>query len=455
MKRKNFVLLFAALFAGVLCFSGCSTQNNYEMSYEQVISLLENQSREMMGIFFNFGAQQKNLNLATKFDTDNINFDLDVQTQARVDYDSRVQDMSLSLLADVESPESEFKVDWVLDYSFIWDNMYFKLSKFLLDWSNTDDLAMVDMIANTFRWQRFSLNMSGFNFSKSFDLYDLYSEKMEEIVSNAWKTMINQWSWLYGWMFDEYKWYNAWKYSIDEDKVDEMLQMYVDMMNGFYSWMLAQYADSLWTTDEDMWSVDFGSLFSGITYSNLGGYFVIVWKNDVVETMEDAHITIDGTWVVFNYYYGKDWFYLEAKTESWEDIMLITAKRYGKTYSIYANMMSVLGVKWDLKLNKFSKKDWIDLDFDLRLTMDTNLQMLDDAESLDENNIEIPFKWSYNIKNINKFSLQEPSDAIDLMEMLWGYLWASMGGDDEYREDDEYEYWDDEEYEVADVEVEE
>ena len=246
---------------------------------------------------------------------------------------------------------------------------------------------------------------------------------MWEIVDNAWKTMINQWSGIYDWIFDEYKWYNAWKYSVDEEKIDEMLKLYADMMNEFYSWLLAQYAaQNLWGEEID--AVDFNSLLSGIKYDNLQWYFVIVWKNEVVETMEGAYMNIDGTWMIFNYYYWKDWLYLEVKTEDWEDVMLIVAKRNWRTYDVYANMMSVLGLKWDLKFNKFSKKDWIDVDFDMKFTVNMEWEMLSDLQDLKETYMEVPFKWNYKVKNIDSFSLQEPSDAVDLMEMLGGYLWT-------------------------------
>ena len=121
MKRKNFALLFAVLFAGVLCFSGCSTQKNYDMSFEQVISLLENQSREMMEMFFNFDAQEKDVNLATKVNTDDIDLALNVLSQVKVDYDSKVQDTAISCDADVKIPESklDFSTSGAVNYSLI------------------------------------------------------------------------------------------------------------------------------------------------------------------------------------------------------------------------------------------------------------------------------------------------------------------------------------------------
>ena len=120
------------------------------MSYEQVISLLENQSREMMDMFFNFDAQQKDVSLVTKLDTDELNLDLDVKSQAKIDYNSKMQDMSLSFVADVKVPESEldFSTSGAMDYSLIWDNMYLKLSKFSLNWPSAKDLAMVNIFLN-------------------------------------------------------------------------------------------------------------------------------------------------------------------------------------------------------------------------------------------------------------------------------------------------------------------
>ena len=428
MKRKNLILSIIVLFVGVFSFSGCSTQKNYNMSFEQVISLLENQSKEMMEMFFNFDAQEKDISLVTKLDTDELNLDLDVKSQARIDYDSKMQDMFYHYFLN-KGPL-----------------LYLKLSKFSLNWPSAKDLAMVNMVVNGFKWQRFKLGMSGLNLSKSFDLYSLYNERLWEIVDNVWEVMINQWSGVYDWIFDEYKLYNDWKYYVDEEKFDDMLKLYADMMNEFYSGLLAQYtAQNLW--DKEVNLVDFNDLLSGITYDNLQWYFIIAWKNEVVETMEGVYMNVDWTWMILNYYYGKDWLYFEVKDENWEDLMLIVAKRNGRTYSVYANMMSVLWIKWDLKFNKFSKKDWIDIDFDMELTANMEWETLSDLENLNEIYMEVPFKWNYKVKNIDNFSLQEPSDAVDLMEMLGWYLW--MWTVDEQLSDDlewDYEY----EYELFD-----
>lgn len=432
MKTKNFILSVILLFIGTFLFTGCSTQKNYNMSYEQIIALLENQSKEMMEIFFDVDAQQKYFDLSTKLDMSGINLDLNAKSQARVDYDSMLQDTDISFDADVKvlDQELDFNTSWAVKYSLIWDDMYLKLSKFALKWPSASDLAMVTMIVNSVKWQWFKLSMSGFSMSKAFDLHSLYNEKLWEMANKAGDAMINEWSGVYDWMFDDYKWYNAWKYSIDKQKFDEMLQVYVEMMNEFYSWLFSQYVQNLWANADEMWLIDFGSMLSWITYDNLQWYFVVVWKNDVVETMEDAHINIDGTWIVVNYYYWKDWLYFEVKTEEWEDMMLIVAKRNGKTYSVYANMNSMLGVKWDLKFNKFSKKGWIDVDFDLNLTVNINSGALMDSEISNDMIMDIPLKWNYKVKSIDNFSLQEPKDAVDLMEMFGGYLWTM--GETEY-----------------------
>lgn len=424
MKRKNLVLSILVLFVGALSFAGCSTQKNYDMSYEQVISVLENRSKEMFDMFFNLDAQQKEINISTKVDTDTVNLDLDVQSQAKVDYESKVEDMNFDFDADVKVPESEldFTTSGTLKYSLIWDDMYLKLSKFSLKWPSASDLAMASMVVNWFKWQRFKLSMSGASMSQAFELHELYSEKMWDIVNNAWDSMINEGSGIYDWNFDEYKWYNAWKYSIDKEKFDEMLHMYIDMMNEFYSWIFAQYAQNLWSDNVDF--PDFNNILSGIMYDNLQWYFVIVWKDDIVETMEDAYMNIDGTWYIVNYYYWKDWLYFEMNTEDWEDMMLIEAKKNWKIYNIYANLNSMLWLKWDIKINKFSKKDWIDADFDLNLTVNVDSDSLDDVEISENLEMELPLKWNYKVKNIDKFSVQEPADAVDLMEMLWSYMWS-------------------------------
>ena len=454
MKRKKFILPIIALFIGVSFFSGCSTQKKYEMSYEQVISFLQNQSKEMMDMFLDVESQQKDLDMSTNITTDEMALDLDVKSQTRIDYTSDfTEDLSLSFDAGIRVPESEldFTVSWALNYSLIWDDMYLKLSKFSLKWPSAKDLAMVNMVVNGFKWQWFKLNMSGANMTNVFTSYKAYIKELKNMWDEAWSLMINEWSVVYDWMFDEYKWYNAWKYSIDKEWFDTLLHTYLDTMDNFYSWFFNQYAENLWSSNEELQSLNFSELLSWITYDNLQWYFVIVWKNDVVETVEGAHMDINGTWVTFSYYYGKDWLYLDANVDDGENIMSILVKKNWKKYDVDMNFMSIFKIKWDMKFNKFSKKDWIDMDFDLDVLIST--EGLVEEEPI---NIQAPFKWNYKVKNIDKFSLQAPSDAIDLMEMLGGYLWTSVGGD-EYT--DEYEYLDDaieldNEYEVVGYSIE-
>ena len=441
MKRKNLILPMIALFVGVFSFSGCSTQKNYNMSYEQAVSILENQSKEMIDILFGFKSQEKDVNLFTKIDMDALNLDLNLLSQTKIDYDSRMEDVSLEFDADVKVPESEIDLitSWVLNYSLIWDDIYLKLSKFSLKWPSAKELAMVTMVVNSMKWQRFKLSMSGSTVSKAFDLYDLYYKKLWDMADKASEGVINEGDEVYNWMFDEYKWYNAWKYSVDEEKFNEMLHIYVDAMNEFYSWLFTQYSENLWVTNEEMWFVDFNTIFSGITYENLRGYFIIVWKNDVVETMENAHINIDGTWIICNYFYWKDWLYFEAKTDDGEDFMSIALKRHWRTFDIEANLLSMLLAKWNIKFNKASKKAWIDADFDLIISVDidaedlvTSEEELQDAKNI---NVKVPLKWNYKLKSIDNFSLQEPDEYIDLMDMFGDYLWSAETEEELYNEE--------------------
>jgi hypothetical protein len=133
--------------------------------------------------------------------------------------------------------------------------------------------------------------------------------------------------------------------------------------------------------------------------------------------------------------------YFNTNTADWENIMSIVARRNWKTYNVEANMNSMMKIKWDVKFNQFSKKAWVDIDFDLVVSVDS--ESMDNSEESVVIDMEIPFKWTYKVKNIDKFSLQEPSDAVDLMEMLGGFLWMWMADElltDDFEWDDEYDY---------------
>ena len=155
--------------------------------------------------------------------------------------------------------------------------------------------------------------------------------------------------------------------------------------------------------------------------------------------MENAHINIDGTWIICNYFYWKDWLYFEAKTDDGEDFMSIALKRHWRTFDIEANLLSMLLAKWNIKFNKASKKAWIDADFDLIISVDidaedlvTSEEELQDAKNI---NVKVPLKWNYKLKSIDNFSLQEPDEYIDLMDMFGDYLWSAETEEELYNEE--------------------
>ena len=58
-----------------------------------------------------------------------------------------------------------------------------------------------------------------------------------------------------------------------------------------------------------------------------------------------------------------------------------------------------------------------------------NWETIWESESVENFVFELPLKWSYRVMSIDKFSLSEPTEAIDFMEILGDYIWDDPEND--------------------------
>ena len=102
--------------------------------------------------------------------------------------------------------------------------------------------------------------------------------------------------------------------------------------------------------------------------------------------------------------------------EGEETLVTIVAQKKHSKYEVSANIANSILLNWSLS-PKLSKSD-INLEFNATLTIKSDTEWNPDTV--------IPFKGSWKYDSIPEFTVTAPSDAQDLSELLWSYLWSTI-----------------------------
>ena len=307
--------------------------------------------------------------------------------------------------ANITSSWETIKLNGAIDTKLVNDIVYINISSLDLTWS--ENLAMIEMMIEWFKNQWFSIPMTGVN-----DAPDTFSviKDSKELNSKIKDVIINEGLVVYSWAFKEFDWYNAWKFSLDNEKLNELIKEYYDTINSELS---GESINEVPTLD----------------IQNFEWYLAITWKDKVTTILENMAIAEDDSLININWFAG-DSFKLYL-SEGEEDLISLIAEKKGSKYKITAIVADSLFVDGTIspKLSKSS----IDLNFDITLTIK--------SEDEWQANVIIPLKWNWGYNSTEEFTVVAPESAQDLTELLWSYLWGIIWWDD-YEYDEEYDYED-------------
>jgi len=419
--KKSFLLL--GLLTTTICLTACWSKN-YNMSFEEALEIANHSALQDILTENNF---EQNFDISGNYDTDWTKVNADIALNSKQNLDKKISESSTKFTADIASSWEIIKANWKLDIKMINDAIYLNLSSFNLTWS--EDLSLVGIMAEWIKNQWFSIPMSGLSdmpntFSILKDSEGL-NTKIKEIVTN-------EWSEVYNWKFTQFNWYNSWKFSLDNEKLNTLIKEYYDEMNANLD------EESIQTIPE-------------LNIQNFEWYLIITGKDKVTTVIENMAIAEDEIIINAKWFAGEDFeLYL---SEDGEDIISIIANKKGGKYEVSANIANTISLNWTIspKLSKSS----INLKFDAKLIIKSETQW--------EKDTIIPFNGSWKYNSISEFTTSAPEDAKDLTELLWSYLGGMVWWDElDYNEDYNYEdlYADEEnntesidtEWEVAKVE---
>lgn len=393
--KKSFFLL--GLLATTICLTACGSKN-FNMTFDEALEAANHSElQEILAGNENF---EQSFDIAGSYSADWNVIDANISTNSKQNIDNNKSESSINFDANVTAQGETTKVSWVLDLKLVDDTIYLNL--WALDLTGSENLAMMGMLVEWFKGQWLSIPMTGLSDVPSTFSYlrdsKALNDKVKEIVNNEWSTV-------YNWKFKQFNGYNAWKFSLNNDKLNELIKEYYDSMNA--------------NLDDDA-KVEAPT----INIQNFEWYLVITWKDKVTTVIESMDMMDNDVVMNANWFAGDD---CEINLSEWEETLItIVATKKSSKYDVSMTISDTILLNWTVspKLSKSS----IDLGFDAKLTVKG--QNTWDVDTV------IPFKGSWTYKAISDFTVSAPENAQDLTELLGGYFGWMMWDTDDYMDEE-------------------
>ena len=400
MKKSVFLL---GLLTTAVCLTACGSKD-FNMTFDEALEAANHsQLQEILDGNDNF---EQSFDIAGNFAKDWDAIDGNISTTSKQNINNDKSESSVKFTANITTQWETIKANWTLDLKFVDDTIYLNLWTLDLTWN--ENLAMVDMMIGWFKGQWLSIPMTGLSDVPSSFSYlkdgKALNDKVKEIVKNEGSTV-------YNWKFKQFNGYNAWKFSLDNEKLNELIRDYYESM----------------TTGLDLGSGEDAQIaIPEINIQNFEWYLVITWKDKVTTVIESMEMMDNDVVMTANWFAGEDY---EVNIIEWEETLIkIVANKKSWKYDVTITVSDAILLNWTVS-PKLSKSE-IKLDFDAKLTIK--------AQNEWETDTIIPFKGSWNYKAISDFTVTAPENAQDLTELLGGSLWGMMGATDDYGDYGDY-----------------
>ena len=405
----------SAIFLGLLaitslCLTACGSKN-YTMSFDEAVETANRSA--LQDILANSENIQQVFDLSTNIENWDNKMVISLQTDSKQNLWNNQSLSSTTFDVDVNAEDTNVLVKWALDMRLLDNTIYLNLAS--LDFSWPEDTSFLAAMTDWFKNQWFSIPMEWVNSMPSTFSYIKDARSLNE---QAKKVIINEWSVVYNWKFTQFNWYNAWKISLDTEKLQELI-------NDYY----AKLSESL---EEDIQEVP------QLNIQNFKWYLVITGKDKVTTVIDNMDMVQEDTNLNVNGFWWED-YEINAST-NWEPLLSLKALKKNWNYNISLNVANSINLEWTLTPKTSSSK--IDVKFDATLTIKSEYEETDDTI--------LPLKGSWSYNPISDFSVTAPENAQDLTEMLSAYLWSALWTGD-YLYDEYEDGWDVEENYTEDL----
>ena len=396
MKKSLFLL---GLLTTTLALTACGSKN-FNMTFEEALDAAS--KSQISDIISENSSSEQSREISGNYSKDSTKVTANLSSNGKQNLNSKDSESSTNFDVNIDTNEENVKVSWNIDLKTSEDALYLNLSSLNLTWS--EDLSLVAMMTAWFQNQWFYIPLTGLD-----ELPNTLSYiKDDELNTKIKDLVINEWSTTYEWKYSQFNGYNARKFSIDNDKLNELIKSSLNKASD--------EEDSDNNTD--------------INIENFEWYLVITWKDKVTTIFEKMDISDEESTMSIN---GFFWEEIEMYISGEDDTMIsvIAHKKWSK-YDVSLDVSDLLSIKWTIN-TKISKSS-------INIEFNATLVITDDIE--EHTTTEIPFKGYWSYKTISEFSVSLPENAQDLTEMLWDYLgnmlWWDTYEDIEWFEDIDY-----------------
>ena len=410
MKKSAFLLGLLAMTS--LFLTACDNSKDFTMSFEDAIDTANHSA--LQDILLNNENFQQSLDLSTNIDNWTNKIAVDLQSNSKQNLDNNKSESSTTFDVNVNTDESNFLVKGNLELKFLEDIIYLNIGSLDISWS--EDTSFLATMVEGFKNQWYSIPMEWLSdvpstLSYVKDAKDL-NEQTKEII-------INEWSVVYNGKFTQFNGYNSWKFSLDTEKLQQLVNDYFAKVNEALDEESQQEVPQL-------------------NIQNFEWYLVITWKDKVTTVIENMDIVEWESNINLNWFWGVD-YEINAYT-NWESLLTMKATKKGWNYNISIEITNSLKLEWTITPKISAWK--IDVKYNATLTIKSEYEEWDDTI--------VPLKGNWAYYSISDFDVIAPENAQDLTEILWAYLWWMLWWNNE--ELDYENNWGEEEFYVEEME---
>ena len=279
MKKSAFFLWLVSIAS--LCLTACGNSKDYTMTFEEVLDL--SKQSPLQEVLLNTENFQQSLDISTYINDETNKLTAKLQSNSKQNLKNNKSESETTFDVNVNANDTDLAISWALDIKLVDNVIYLNLAS--LGISGSEDMWFVLAMVEWFKNQRFSIPMDWLNDIPNTFSYIKEAKNLDEQTKDI---VINEWSVVYNWKFSQFHDYNAWKFSLDTEKFQQLINDYYLKVNE--------------ALDEE-YQIEAPEL----NIQNFEWYFVITGKDKVTTVNENMDMIEWETVVSINGFWGENY----------------------------------------------------------------------------------------------------------------------------------------------------
>ena len=400
MKKTSLIL--GLLSIATLCLTACGKPN--VLTFEDAVdSIWYSEIKEMMDNTDNY---EQSFRLSSNYSGDESKVQSRFSVKTKHNKKDAEWETSVALSVNIswnwDIWSEDIALGWDAIIRYIPNGIYFKLNSLNITGLEdaTDDVkSQLSWVINN--WFAFELTDEMLeairnDSSEEIDYSVIYNEEdFQKFKNDLKKSINNDGAVIYSGIYSEFKWCNAWKFSINKDKVAKAIKDYIQVLRS--------KANIQEWEDDPFAEVDIDEMFKDVPFKNFKWYLVVTKKGMVQVIIENLDIENENSLSKVNVHgtFGDERYDLVMKQDD-TIAFLFSAKLQKDKYDVVLKTNDKEILKWTATIKQSKWK------FSVLFNLSINLE-LDEQTS-------IPLSGWWSWKKVSKFNIKAPANSKNLLE---------------------------------------